>query len=233
MFLVPIDACFWIVLELEFKTIFAVFFFCDILINLNTGYFNKGFIVKNRKTIIIHYIKGEFITDLLSFLSYFPNLTENGHYNLLKFLFFLRWEKLGKISSKVQEKFKISLKIHTSVIDLINLMCFSFFILNIFACLWYYIAVIYQDEPSYETWLSVNHLLEENMLHQYLYSFYWSSVTIMTVGYGDIKAENITEVGFSIFTIFFGCGLFAYFINSVGIIVQEINKDSYMFKFNF
>ena len=148
----------------------------------------------------------------------------------MKFLFFLRWGKLEKISSKVQEKFKIGLKIHTSVIDLIDLMCFSFFILNIFACFWYYIAIIYQDEPSYKTWLSVHNLLEEKMIDQYLYSFYWSSVTILTVGYGDFTAVNITEVTFSIFTIFFGCGLFAYFINSVGMIVQEINRDSYMFK---
>ena len=233
MFLIPINACFRIDLEQNFKILFSVLFFCDILINFNTGYFNKGLVVIDRKTIIIHYLKGEFIADLLSGLSYFVDFREYGHYNLMKFLFFLRWGKLEKISSKVQEKFKIGLKIHTSVIDLIDLLCFSFFILNFFACFWYYIAIIYQDEPSYKTWLSVHQLLGEEMLYQYLYSLYWSSVTIMTVGYGDFSAENISEVMFSIFTIFFGCGLFAYFINSVGIIVQEINKDSYMCKLVF
>lgn len=43
------------------------------------------------------------------------------------------------------------------------------------------------------TWLSDNHLKNETKLVQYFYAFYWSTVTIMTVGYGDISATNTTE----------------------------------------
>lgn len=195
---------------------------------MNMSYFNKGFIVKKRINIILHYLKNEFFIDLFTLIIFFMDLKEYGHFRLLKMFFFLRWRKIGKIYSKIQEKF-ISLNFHKSFIDLINLMCFSFYILNIFACFWYYIASI--EHSSTNTWLKVRQLEAEPLINKYIYSFYWSAVTIMTVGYGDISATNITETIYSTFTVFFGCGLFAYFINSIGNIVQDINKEAHIFRY--
>ena len=165
--------------------------------------------------------------DTITLIFYFIDVQGNEYLNFLKLIFFFRWRKLEKINFRLQEKFRIGLRIHASVIDLINLLFFSFYILNFFACLWFYIAYVNEVEP---TWLSINKLKFQNAFDQYVYSLYWSSVTIMTVGYGDIVATNITEIIFSIFTVFFGCGLFAYIINSIGIIVGDINKESNLFK---
>ena len=45
-----------------------------------------------------------------------------------------------------------------------------------------------------------------------------------TVGYGDITPKNNIEKCFSIILIYFVCGVFAYNLNSIGIIVKEIAK---------
>ena len=229
--MIPINVCFDLDIEKNFKIFLAIFFSGDILINLNTSYFYKGFIVKKRWDIISHYLKTEFPIDLLTLILYLIEFKNAGHLIFIKFLFLLRWQKLEKINFKLQEKFKIGLRVHASAIDLVNLLFFSFYILNIFACCWYYIAYIYESEANKKTWLTEHNLSGETLINKYFYSIYWSSVTIMTVGYGDISATNITEVIYSVFTIFFGCGLFAYFINSIGSIVQDINKESYLFKF--
>ena len=232
LFLIHIDICFKIELENPVKIPILAFLIMDLLLNFTTSYFNKGFIVKNRKTIISHYIQTEFLADFVSIVFYAIDLENYGLWAMLKMFFFLRWKKINKINQKLQEKFKIGLKVHPSFIELLNLLVFSFYILNFFACLWFYIAFVYENSDSESvTWLSDKHLKNETKLVQYFYAFYWSTVTIMTVGYGDISATNTTEAIYSSFTIFFGCGLFAYFINSVGTIAQDITKESQNFKY--
>ena len=41
----------------------------------------------------------------------------------------------------------------------------------------------------------------------------------MTVGYGDIIPQNPNEIIFVTFSVLIGCGIFAYYINKIGIIL--------------
>ncbi|EGR31384.1 hypothetical protein IMG5_110890 [Ichthyophthirius multifiliis] len=67
---------------------------------------------------------------------------------------------------------------------------------------------------------------------RYIYSFYWSVTTMCTVGYGDISPTNQYEALFaSINMILISC-VFAYSINNIGMILQEIEKTSKELKDN-
>jgi len=68
---------------------------------------------------------------------------------------------------------------------------------------------------------------------KYMYSLYWSAVTIMTVGYGDISPTNPAEVWFTIFAIFLGCGVVAYIISAIGNIMIDLKKENQIFKYFF
>jgi len=45
-----------------------------------------------------------------------------------------------------------------------------------------------------------------------------------TVGYGDITPTNSWELILNIFTIFVCCGVFAYILNSIGVIFEDFGS---------
>ena len=69
--------------------------------------------------------------------------------------------------------------------DLIVLFLLIIFIAHLAACGWYYVGVNSIPDQHSSNWIKEKGLLWENWQIQYMSSFYWSIVTVMTVGYGD------------------------------------------------
>ena len=55
---------------------------------------------------------------------------------------------------------------------------------------------------------------------------------MMTVGYGDITPQNSLEILFAVITIVFGCGVYAYNLNAVGILLSEIRREENKYNAN-
>ena len=55
---------------------------------------------------------------------------------------------------------------------------------------------------------------------------------MMTVGYGDITPQNSLEILFAVITIVFGCGVYAYNLNAVGILLSEIRREENKYNTN-
>jgi hypothetical protein len=53
-------------------------------------------------------------------------------------------------------------------------------------------------------------------MKEYKYGFYFSTITMSSVGYGDITPANEFEVLICIFFVFIASFIFAYTINSLG-----------------
>lgn len=177
-----------------------------------------------------HHFLIDFVTAIIYIVDLF--LIENNSINeieLLKFFLYIRLGSISMIYDKVLEKFKLRLKFHNSFIDLINLLFYSLLIIHVFACFWNYIAELNIGNGN-DTWIEQRGLVDSTIQIRYLMSLYWSSVTIMTVGYGDISAHSNAEVIFCILTIVIGCGVFAYIINTIGIIIGDINLENNIFK---
>ena len=188
-----------------------------------------------RKKIFRNYFSKFFMIDVITAIIYiidlfFINESTLNHIELIKLFLFIRLSSLSQIYDKLLEKFKIRLKVHNSFIDLINLLFYSLLIIHIFACFWNYVGETNVNR-GLNTWIEYDGLVDSSIQEKYLYSLYWSSVTIMTVGYGDVTAHNQDERIYSILAIVVGCGVFAYVINTIGIIIGDINKENMLFKF--
>lgn len=243
MFWVPIELCFDTFLPIGVNNFFLILFVLDIFVNMNTAYFKSGHLVKNRYLIYSRYIKHFLLWDMLTIVGFaFSANNQESEDNrkfsdnvvfISKIIFFLRFRNFMNIYNSFLDRINSKFNIKDSMLDLINLIYVSMFILHIFACVWYFIADIYRYDSDQSTWLTKMELLNVSLQIKYMYSLYWSSVTIMTVGYGDISPQNSLEIIFTIFAIFFGCGVVAYIISAIGNIMIEINKESLVFKYFF
>jgi voltage-gated potassium channel Kch len=65
---------------------------------------------------------------------------------------------------------------------------------------------------------------------RYNNSFYWAAMTITTVGYGDIIPANNTEMIFANVMMFLSSFIFAYSMNSIGIILRNIYERNKNYK---
>ena len=57
-----------------------------------------------------------------------------------------------------------------------------------------------------------------------MYAYYFSTVTMVTVGYGDILPVNTLEIMMCTLNIFLACGVFGYSMNMICQIIQEFFK---------
>lgn len=48
-----------------------------------------------------------------------------------------------------------------------------------------------------------------------MYSYYFSTVTMLTIGYGDISPQTPIEIIIWVFIMFFSTGIFGYTLNTI------------------
>ncbi|CAK4115514.1 unnamed protein product [Aphanomyces euteiches] len=79
-------------------------------------------------------------------------------------------------------------------------------------------------------WVSKQGLEHKTLFDQYVNSFYWSIMTMTTVGYGDVTGQNTSERGFSIVAMVVGAWIFAYGITNVVAAVANLNPNDTVFQ---
>ena len=92
-------------------------------------------------------------------------------------------------------------------------------ITHLFACFWFLTAKFDDFNPN--TWVVRKKLLDSSPGTQYLYALYWSTQTVVTVGYGDIPAVTSAEITLSLFWMVFGVGFYSFIIGNYSSIIQS------------
>lgn len=119
---------------------------------------------------------------------------------------------------------------HYAIYELFKLILSILFIAHFFGCSFYYFSdSLSSVDDGTMTWIQQQNIVHEDWFVKYSFSLYWAVVTMVTIGYGDITPINYQEKLFVVGISLLGCGVFAYSLNSIGTIVQDLTKRSTMF----
>lgn len=201
----------------------------DILLNFFTGYYYEGNIIMDLKQIRKNYLSNLFLQDFLSYVPiiifafdrYLIEITRTYLIINILFLFILK-----KYSQRIKDfkEFLIQQKEeYENHFSILVLYLKIFLIAHIFACFWYLIGTY---NTSKITWITNYNLKSTTWDDKYLNSIYWSLVTMVTVGYGDIVPQNNTEKVFCIITMLVGFTVFGFTLGNLGEIIHKMNAKN-------
>ncbi|EGR29934.1 hypothetical protein IMG5_145890 [Ichthyophthirius multifiliis] len=217
----------------QYSIIFSLILATDIFINFNTSYYSKGLLITDRTQICYKYFKKRFFLDLIAIIPLFTtdefriapysedqldnqNISESQ--SIFYLLFFIRLPFLSDLKKRLEQKLFFQRKM-MYIISLTDLLTTVLFLAHIFTCIQVKIALVRQGEGDPNTWINQLFPGITNIYKQYLYAYYFVTMTMTTVGYGDVHPYNDLEYFTTICMMYVSSGIFAY---TVG---QIINKQ--------
>lgn len=216
-------------------------FFMDILFTFFTSYTDNitNLEVLEHKKIVLHYIKGWLIFDVLSIIpfDYFimsaGGGTQSNVNSLLRFAKFskiykiVRLTRLAKVFkllkknktlfSKLTEKLRISMGFERLVLFL------SFFciFIHVGSCL--YILLAQMESEDYTTWVNNND--DADGIDLYILAVYFTLTTVSTVGYGDILPNTVWERVYCIVLMLVGVSAFTFVSGALSSIISNYDQS--------
>ncbi|KAL4474857.1 hypothetical protein ABPG74_001553 [Tetrahymena malaccensis] len=221
---IPIELCLevdFLGFYLLFKYICVILLTVDVFIQANTITYEESQEKDIHLNILIKYLSGAFIVDVISILSLLNFFLPYEYFILF---FFLKIFNFSNIINKIQEKLVLSSAYTSGIISFVILLLKALYFCHIFSCGFLKLG-LYQVQNN-KGWLIHYEIDSVNKWIQYLYSYYFSVITMTTIGYGDITAQTEIERFFMIFFAMISCGIFGYTINSIGNILYDFNKKN-------
>ncbi|KAL4510548.1 hypothetical protein ABPG72_004702 [Tetrahymena utriculariae] len=210
-------------------TIIPLSLIVDICVNLNTACFLKGTLTNNRKIIFKNYIRQDFKYDIIANIPLFIyclcyiKSSPSDQYSVYRFITltcFYKVYQFNRVFKRVEDEFPLSTQT-SNIISLVKLFLSIILNLHISALAWLIIGFIQIKQGETNTWMNAASIANSEWHVQYIYSYYFSTVTMITVGYGDISPHTIAEKILSIINMMIACGQFAYSVNSIGNIFEQ------------
>ena len=212
------------------ETIIDFFFLLDVILNFFFAYLNEfGIIIDDRRQIIVNYLCGYFTVDFLGCIPIQLLLSISSTHNKLelariyKILRLFRLIKMVRVKKydRILSHFVSYFNLNLSLSKIIFMILITFLLVHISSCIWYFLNKVEDFETS---WIFTNNLQDKDDFEIYLVAFYWSSYTLFTIGFGDIKPSSNLEKIWCIIWIVYGALFYSYTFGNLKTIIESYDK---------
>ncbi|KAL9670742.1 hypothetical protein QQ045_008300 [Rhodiola kirilowii] len=196
-----------------------VFFAIDIVLTFFVAYLDTTsyHLLDDPRKIAIRYLSTWFIFDICStmplqtFSLLFTNESNGVGFKALDMLRLWRLRRVSSLFARLEKDIRFNY-FWTRCTKLISVTLFA---VHCAGCFYYLIADRFQDPER--TWIGAAYpnFKDQSLWNRYITSLYWSITTLTTTGYGDLHAENSTEMVFGIMYMLFNLGLTSYLIGNM------------------
>ncbi|CAD8125819.1 unnamed protein product [Paramecium sonneborni] len=219
----------------DFKAVSVIsllFIIFDLILSLNTAYYKDGQLVTNRMRIIRHSLFNSYglqwFTVFLLIVFFFISISEEALYGtkstfsfLILILFLVHFKPIITIVNYYEENLNFNKQIQ-SILDLVKLLFVLFYSIHFFSCIWMLVGS-YSITTYNKSWVLQSAVEDAEWQIQYLQSFYYSAVTMFTIGYGDVTPQSSAEKVLAVTYIIAASIQLPYSVNTLGTIIQQIS----------
>ncbi|CAD8109287.1 unnamed protein product [Paramecium sonneborni] len=200
-------------------------FVMDIILTFFTAYYSQGQIHRDKQQILKHYANTTLFWDLMIVI---PFILSSYSVPYTEYILLLRVTKVKSMIESIEEVTNPSNNVQT-ILELFKSIFLVLFVSHFCACLWNLIGEIEIDKGQ-NSWLNTKNIVEAEWSTKYIHAFYFSTITTLTIGYGDIVPQTDLERIYVIIMAMVICGLFGYTISSIGNILKQLTEKEQLFK---
>ncbi|KAK8686739.1 hypothetical protein V6N13_125759 [Hibiscus sabdariffa] len=188
-------------------------------------------LVYDRRLIALRYLKSRFIVDFLGCLPWDAIYKLCGRKEPIRYMLWIRLSRALRVT-EFFEKLEKDIRINYLFIRIVKLLVVEYYCTHAAGCIFYYLATTLPPSKEGYTWIGslqmgeyrYSNFREIDLWKRYILSLYFSVVTMVTVGYGDIHAVNVREMIFVMIYVSFDMILGAYLIGNMAALIVKGSK---------
>ncbi|KAM4797314.1 cyclic nucleotide-gated channel alpha-3 [Rhinophrynus dorsalis] len=207
----------WLILDYSADFIYII----DVLARFRTGFLEQGLLVKDAKKLKDNYMRTlQFKLDVLSLLPTDLAYFKVGlNYPELRFNRLLRFARMFEFFDRTETRTN-----YPNMFRIGNLVLYILVIIHWNACIYY--AISKAIGFGTDTWVypNISHPEYGRLARKYIYSLYWSTLTLTTIGETPPPVKDI-EFLFVVFDFLIGVLIFATIVGNVGSMISNMNAS--------
>ncbi|XP_041440163.1 cyclic nucleotide-gated cation channel alpha-3 isoform X2 [Xenopus laevis] len=215
-----------VVLWLVLDSMADVIYIADTLVRFRTGFLEQGLLVKDAKKLKVNFSKTlQFKLDVLSLLPTDLAYLKLGlNYPELRFNRLLRFGRMFEFFDRTETRTN-----YPNIFRIGNLVLYILIIIHWNACI--YFAISKAIGFGTDTWVypNISHPEYGRLARKYIYSLYWSTLTLTTIGETPPPVKDI-EFIFVVFDFLIGVLIFATIVGNVGAMISNMNASKAEFQ---
>ena len=194
-----------------------VFYVLDIIMTLNTSYYEKGMEIKNRKEILTNYVYKYLIVDIILIIS--QSIIILYRLDYLFILDFLRMIKTGRLIDRFSYFFNTS-ENKNGVFQIVMIFLRIIYLSHVMGCINHYVCSWQINNHVPNNWIQTHDLLNSTIFERYVHTLYYMIMTCITAGV--LSSSTYQDQLMFIFNCLILANGFAYLVNSLGSIMGEM-----------